>query len=249
MNPSRTVSSPAAPDTKPAGAAETGFRCWSGLSQRVRSRHLVSRSVRRAAKILELKLRSLLAGGKALSGSSAAAVLHLERLHIPVRGPFVTPAHRHLFLVNECLLTEEELVALHSHGQLQPGTVASCLIRLKHDQTTSLPSPRRSQRIMLRVPLLVRTKTPDGERLRAEASTVTVNAHGGLLESHLRMSIGQRIELLNPQSGKKVACRIVSIEESSANSFSVAFEFDQRSPWFWPLSFPPLDWAAAATVA
>jgi hypothetical protein len=122
------------------------------------------------------------------------------------------------------------------------------LTSLKRAQMPAFPKQRRSQRIMLRLPLLVRVEMPGGECLKTDVSTVIVNAHGGLLESHLRMSVGQRIELVNPQSGKKVGCRIVSIKETSPNAFALAFEFDQRSPWFWSLSVPPLDWALAASI-
>jgi hypothetical protein len=247
MTPSSTSSRPAALDEKHSGnAAETEFRGSLDITKNTKWLQLASYRAKRAGKILTLKLRSSLSMGGALSGSSAAAVLQLERLRIPARGPFVTPARGHFYVINECLLTEEELVALHQSGQFQAETIASCLINLKRAQMPCFLKQRRSQRIMLRLPLLVRAEMPDGDCLNTDASTVIVNAHGGLLETHLRMKVGQKIELASPQSGKQVACRIVSIEETSATCFAAAFEFDKRSPWFWPLSFPPVDWAATA---
>jgi hypothetical protein len=219
---------------------------WLGTNGSLPAARSIFCSARRAGKILNLKLRSLLTRGRAVSSSSAAAILGLERMHIPVRGPFVTPARHHVFLVNDCLLTEEEVVALHEAGQLRPHTAAKCLIDLKRSQAPFFSRPRRSERIVLRLPLVVCAEMPNGEPLSTPACTVIVNAHGGLLESPFRMTAGQEITLNNPQSGKRVRCRIVSVQASSPDSVRAAFEFDHHSPWFWPLSFPPLDWAAAA---
>jgi hypothetical protein len=196
--------------------------------------------------LLRLRLRSLLAGDR--MGSSAAAILFLQQRHIAVRGPFVTPGHHRLFLINECLITEEELLALHQTARRQPESLAKCLIDLRRSQTPSFATARRSQRIMLKLRLLVQAEMPDGGQCKIDASTVTVNAHGGLLEATLRLTVGQKITLINPQSGKKVGCSVVSVQGSSGNSFAAAFQFEQPSPSFWQLAFPPLDWAAATAV-
>ena len=80
--------------------------------------------------------------------------------------------------------------------------------------------------------------------------TVNVNAHGGLLESPIRMAPGQRMTLTNPQSGKQVACTVVRVAQPPQGSlFTIAFEFAERSPRFWPLPLPPLDWAVGPEPA
>jgi len=68
---------------------------------------------------------------------------------------------------------------------------------------------RRSERVMLRLDLLVRLKVGEGSRPQTHAFTVTVNAHGGLWESPFRTAVGQSITLINPHTGKEVACRVV----------------------------------------
>jgi len=50
--------------------------------------------------------------------------------------------------------------------------------------------------------------------------------------------------LVNPQNGVEQSCRVVRVEDTSPESFSVAFEFDQPNPKFWPIVFPPSDWDA-----
>jgi hypothetical protein len=107
---------------------------------------------------------------------------------------------------------------------------------------------RRSQRITLQTVVLINATLIDGKTVRVQAFTLVVSAHGGLLESPLKLAVNQRILLINPHSGKDVGCRVVRVEESSSASYEVAFEFECHSPQFWPLTFPPEDWAMAKDV-
>jgi hypothetical protein len=102
---------------------------------------------------------------------------------------------------------------------------------------------RRSQRVMLQVAVLMRATLPDGRSAQVQAFTLAVNAHGGLLESPIKLAANQRILLINPRSGKEVAGRVVGVEGSASAMHEVAVEFDCRSPQFWPIAFPPEDWA------
>lgn len=107
---------------------------------------------------------------------------------------------------------------------------------------------RRSQRVVLQVAVLIKAQMPEGKRLQAYAFTVDVNSHGGLLECSFRMPVGQKIILMNPQSGREVGCRVERVHGLSADSFTTAFEFEQRSPWFWPITFLPEDWGGTEEV-
>lgn len=109
----------------------------------------------------------------------------------------------------------------------------------------NLQNRRRSQRVLLQVAVLVRTEMPGGKRLQIQAFTLVVNAHGGLLESPLRMIADQQITLINPQTRMEADCKVVRVEGPSRELFTVAFEFHQRSPRFWPITFPPEDWGVA----
>lgn len=107
---------------------------------------------------------------------------------------------------------------------------------------------RRSQRVLLQVAVFITAETPEGNRARVQAFTQVVNAHGGLLDAPFRMIVGQRLTLGNPKSGKEVGCRVVRVDGPSDGIFPTAFEFDQRSPQFWPISFPPVDWGVTQEV-
>ena len=101
---------------------------------------------------------------------------------------------------------------------------------------------RRSQRITLQVAVLLRIEMPNQEHTSTVVFTESVNAHGGLLESPIRIPEGQKITLAIPHSGKEIGCRVVRVQKVSEYLFATAFEFDRQSPQFWPIVSPPLDW-------
>ena len=208
-------------------------------------RHIANRACA-VYKKLAARVRPTANAPSVPASSCGAALTMLRRMHISVCGPFITPQHGRIFLMDDCILTEEELVALYKDGEFNVEDVGKALVELKHEQQPKFARSRRSQRIMLKRRLLIRTDTPAGIRPQIEGVTVVVNAHGGLLESRSRMSAGQRIKLVNPESRKEVRCRVVDVQEPSTGPFCVAFEFDERSAWFWPSAFPPLDWALPA---
>lgn len=109
---------------------------------------------------------------------------------------------------------------------------------------------RRSQRVMLQIAVLLRAEMAEGKTAQVQGFTQVVNAHGGLLESSLKLECDQKIMIINPQSGKTVGCRVVRVaERPSEGSYTTAFEFDERNPKFWPVSFPPEDWGVTEEVA
>jgi hypothetical protein len=110
-------------------------------------------------------------------------------------------------------------------------------------------NPRRSQRLPLQVVVILRVNMPDGRCVQAQAFTSSVNAHGGMLESPMKLATDQKILLINPNSGINVGCRVVRVEGPTSTLYDVAFEFDQHSPRFWPIRFPPQDWATVEAIA
>jgi hypothetical protein len=98
---------------------------------------------------------------------------------------------------------------------------------------------------MLQMSVKVIASTAKGEHLEEDTQTLVVNAHGGLLKLKLETHTGQPMVLVNPRNGKKQNCRVVRVEQPTPEYFAVAFEFDQPAPGFWPVTFPPSDWAAA----
>lgn len=107
----------------------------------------------------------------------------------------------------------------------------------------SSPSDRRrSERVLLQVHVIVWMEMPQGKQIHADAFTLVVNAHGGLLEMELKVVPGISLVLANPKTEVKQRCRVVRVEKSHAGLYQVAFEFESPTPKFWPIVFPPADW-------
>ena len=97
---------------------------------------------------------------------------------------------------------------------------------------------------MLQIPVVVQATTRDGKSVRENTQTEVVNAHGGLLKLKMEVKTGQPILLINERAKLQQACKVVRVETSEAGNSAVAFEFDEPTPQFWPIVFPPADWAA-----
>jgi|HubBroStandDraft_6_1064221.scaffolds.fasta_scaffold275068_1 hypothetical protein len=102
---------------------------------------------------------------------------------------------------------------------------------------------RRSERVVLRVPVTLSALMPGGKRISIESKTLVVNAHGGLLDVGLELVRGQQIRLSNLKMEAVTTGRVLRVERSEEGRFSVAFEFEIPAPHFWPVNFPPADWS------
>ena len=108
---------------------------------------------------------------------------------------------------------------------------------------------RRSERVVLRIPLQLSAVLPDGRSINLEAHTLVVNAHGGLLDLGLEMVRGQHIRLRNLKTEIFTSGRVLRVEQAQEGGhFSVAFEFEAPCPQFWPVSFPPADWTVVEST-
>jgi hypothetical protein len=101
---------------------------------------------------------------------------------------------------------------------------------------------RRSERVLLQVAVIIGMKTPEGREVSQDGYTLVVNAHGGLLETGMRVEAGREIFLANPRTGARESCRAVHVRRSGGDAYAVTFEFERRAAQFWPIVFPPGDW-------
>ena len=107
---------------------------------------------------------------------------------------------------------------------------------------------RRSERVMLQIPVVVKTQTRQGDAVEEETHTMVVNAHGGLMRLKMELQAGQPIVLINVRTKAQQSCRVVRVENPPGGHFAVAFEFDRPAPHFWPVTFPPADWGVKHSV-
>jgi len=82
-----------------------------------------------------------------------------------------------------------------------------------------------------------------------QAFTSVVNAHGGLLQSSLKLVTDQRILLIKPNSGMEVGCKVVRVEGPKSALYEIIFEFERGSSRFWLINSPPEDWVVEEAIA
>ena len=115
-------------------------------------------------------------------------------------------------------------------------------------RATEESNRRRSKRVLLRVPVLLSAVLPGGKPISIQAHTLVVNAHGGLLDIGMELLREQKIRLSNLKTEMVTSARVVRVEGSDEGRFSVAFEFDVPSPYFWPINFLPADWTSVQSA-
>ena len=117
---------------------------------------------------------------------------------------------------------------------------------LKFTSTKRWLRERRSQRIQLKIPVVVYRAPGEGPQFYENAQTLVVSAHGALLALTDMVATRQRLLLQNAHSGQHLECHVVSVKEELSGPPKVAVEFTRPSPAFWRIAFPPGDWTADA---
>jgi hypothetical protein len=108
---------------------------------------------------------------------------------------------------------------------------------------------RRSQRVMLKVSVVVFAHRADNKRASEETRTVTVNAHGAMVLLAMDVSIGQILMLRHSGTGEEVSCRVVYLSPHQSEKREVGLDFMKPCPGFWRISFPPPDWTMRSPEA
>jgi len=114
--------------------------------------------------------------------------------------------------------------------------------------TWSTPGPdnrRRSQRVILSVPVSVSGDGPKG-KFTEETKTLVVNAHGALITLAAKVSQGQQMELKSASNPEMQSCKVVYIGPAVQGQTQVGVKFTKPAPHFWHVAFPPENWTPVA---
>jgi len=101
---------------------------------------------------------------------------------------------------------------------------------------------RRSERLTVDVPLVIRGEAADRKKFQEERFTLIVSAHGALLPLRTKVSLGQNLLLMNPTNWHECRAKVVYVETPSDGLGRVGVELDRPVPEFWQVSSPPADW-------
>ena len=104
---------------------------------------------------------------------------------------------------------------------------------------------RRSERVLIDVPLFIEGKTNGSQEFKEETFTVTVSAHGALIVLAAKVELGQTLKLTNLKSKDQHEATIAFLGPPYAGLSTVGIQFSQPSPEFWAISSPPADWKTA----
>jgi len=108
---------------------------------------------------------------------------------------------------------------------------------------------RRSQRVIVKVSVMVLAEGAENKPVSEETRTVTVNAHGAMILLGLKVSIGQLLTLRNSSTREEIACRVVYVSPHESEKRQVGVDFINPCPRFWRISFPPSDWSTRSPEA
>jgi PilZ domain len=100
---------------------------------------------------------------------------------------------------------------------------------------------RRSQRVILSVPVSVSGTGPKG-KFTEETKTLVVNAHGALITLAAKVMQNQQLELKSASNPEPQSCKVVYIGPSVQGQTQVGVEFLKPAPNFWHVAFPPENW-------
>jgi hypothetical protein len=102
---------------------------------------------------------------------------------------------------------------------------------------------RRSQRVLMKVPVVVSVQAGATLLTEEETHTLAVSAHGALVAVSAPLYRGQRLTLSNPQTKDSLECVVAHIDRFPNEPVKVGVEFLLPNPTFWHVAFPPKDWS------
>ncbi len=101
---------------------------------------------------------------------------------------------------------------------------------------------RRSQRVLLTIPVRVSGQNVLGSPMEEETQTLAISAHGALILVSTQVYRGQRLTLSNVQTKAAPECVVAHIDRHKSDHPRVGVEFVLPNPVFWHVAFPPKDW-------
>lgn len=101
---------------------------------------------------------------------------------------------------------------------------------------------RRSQRVLIQLPVRVWGRDGIGTLFEEETSTLAISAHGALMALSAPVHRGLPLNLSNVQTKAALECTVIHIDKLVGEAPHVGVEFRLPNPTFWHVTFPPKDW-------
>jgi hypothetical protein len=101
---------------------------------------------------------------------------------------------------------------------------------------------RRSQRVLMQVPVRIRGKNGQGVDFEEFTETLAINAHGALVLLTARLTSGAVIDMKHNKTEEEQECHVAFLGPVRGGKAETGLEFTAPRPTFWRVAFPPEDW-------
>ena len=101
---------------------------------------------------------------------------------------------------------------------------------------------RRSQRVLMQIPIRLRGRDAQGKEFDEETETLAISAHGALVLVSARVTSGSKITMQHKRTQEDQECHVVFLGPVRAGRGEIGLEFSVPRPDFWRVVFPPEDW-------
>jgi hypothetical protein len=117
------------------------------------------------------------------------------------------------------------------------------------EQDWLVQSRRRTQRVMISIPVQVCGQNAVGSQFEEGTHTLVVNANGALVRLSASVKKGQLLQLQNTATGSNAECVVAYRSQHQGGLWEVGVSFSLPNPKFWQVAFPPRDWTPPAPEA
>ena len=108
---------------------------------------------------------------------------------------------------------------------------------------------RRSQRVLMQVPVRIRGKDAQGADFEELTETLAINAHGALVLLTARLTSGAAVHMRHNKTEEEQECHVAFLGPVRSSKAEVGLEFTAPRPTFWRVAFPPEDWTPKSPEA
>ena len=114
---------------------------------------------------------------------------------------------------------------------------------MENDGCTEEVPRRRSARVVLRIPILVRPANGSAETEWEAVQTVLVSLHGAMIRTHQLLRGGASLDIRMRDQERSARARVVwQAPEPTEQGYDLGFEI-LDPPGFWEFDFPPDRWS------
>ena len=115
--------------------------------------------------------------------------------------------------------------------------------------STHTGARRRSQRVLVQVPVRIRGKNPQGVDFEEFTETLAINAHGALVLLTARLTSGAVVHMRHNKTEEEQECHVAFLGPVRSSKGEIGLEFTAPRPTFWRVAFPPEDWTPRSPEA